>query len=79
MSALTLNELSAGKSGIIVSVGGTGALRRRLLEMGLTPKTHIYVQKVAPFGDPIEICLRGYQLTLRLDDAKNIEIMPENK
>ena len=76
---MTLNELSAGKSGVIVSVGGTGALRRRFLEMGLTPKTNVYVQKVAPFGDPIEISLRGYQLTLRMDDAKNIEICPLDK
>lgn len=71
---MTLDRLAVGKKGRIVSVGGMGALRRRLLDMGLTPKTEVMVRKVAPMGDPIELHLRGYELTLRLDDAKNIEI-----
>ncbi len=71
---MTLDRLAIGKKGRIVSVGGMGALRRRLLDMGLTPKTEVMVRKVAPMGDPIELHLRGYELTLRLDDAKNIEI-----
>ena len=71
---MTLNELEIGKSGIITAVNGEGALRRRLLDMGLTPKTKVMVRKVAPMGDPIEIHLRGYELTIRVDDAKDIEI-----
>ena len=74
---MTLDMLKVGCSGIIIHVGGEGALRRRLLDMGLTPKTRVMVRKVAPMGDPIELHLRGYELTLRLDDARNIEIEPE--
>lgn len=68
---MTLSELKIGSSGIITAVGGDGALRRRLLDMGLTPKTKVMVRKVAPLGDPIELFLRGYELTLRKEDAKN--------
>lgn len=71
---MTLNELAVGKSGIIKTVGGEGALRRRLLDMGLTPKTSVLVRKVAPLGDPIEIHLRGYELTIRCEEAKKIEL-----
>lgn len=71
---MTLDELKVGGTGIITVVGGQGALRRRLLDMGLTPKTEVFVRKVAPLGDPIELFLRGYELTIRLEDAKNIEI-----
>ncbi len=73
---MRLNQLKIGRSGIITNVNGDGAFRRRLLDMGLTPKTKIYVRKVAPLGDPIEINLRGYELTLRADDAANILITP---
>ena len=59
---------------VIETVGGKGLLRRRLLEMGLTPKTKIKVRKVAPMGDPIEVYLRSYVLTLRKDDASKIAI-----
>ncbi len=71
---MTLNELKIGEKGIITRVGGVGALRRRLLDMGLTPKTVVMVRKVAPMGDPIELHLRGYELTIRIDDAKNIDV-----
>ena len=71
---MTMDELRPGQSAWITSVGGDGALRHHLLDMGLTPKTEIVLQKVAPMGDPIQIALRGYELTLRLDEAKNIEI-----
>lgn len=71
---MTLDNLKIGRSGVITAVGGDGALRRRLLDMGLTPKTRVMVRKVAPLGDPIELYLRGYELTLRKEDAKNIEI-----
>ena len=63
-----------GASGIIKSVGGEKVLRHRLLEMGITPGTRITVKKTAPMGDPIEVLLRGYVLTLRLDDAAQIGI-----
>lgn len=76
---MRLSELKKGKSAIITKVNGEGALRRRLLDMGLTPKTKVMVRKVAPLGDPIEIHLRGYELTIRLDDAKNIEITEDEK
>jgi len=71
---MTLKDLAAGKSGIVAAVGGEKTLRRRLLEMGITPGTKITVKKVAPMGDPIELLLRGYVLTLRLDDAARIDI-----
>lgn len=74
---ITLDKIKPGHCGIIKTVGGNGALRRRLLDMGLTPKTNIRVTKVAPMGDPMELSLRGYVLTLRLADAANIEISLE--
>lgn len=74
---MTLKELAVGKSGLITAVGGEGDLRCRLLDMGLIPNTKVAVMKIAPMGDPMEIRLRGYELTLRLEDAAQIEIMPE--
>lgn len=74
---MTLKELAVGHSGRIISVGGEGLLRCRLLDMGLIPKTKVTVQKIAPMGDPMQIRLRGYELTLRLEDAAQIEIVPE--
>ena len=74
---MTLHQLSIGQSAIITKVGGEGELRYRFLDMGLIPKTKVTVTKVAPMGDPIEIRLRGYTLTLRGEDAKNIEITQE--
>ena len=71
---MKLNKLQTGTQGIITNVGGEGILRKRLLDMGLTPKTKIFIRKVAPLGDPIEVNLRGYELTLRADDAANIDI-----
>lgn len=71
---MTLDKLPIGQTRRIAAVGGEGALRRRLLDMGLTPKTLVTVQKAAPMGDPIELRLRGYELTLRLDDARNITL-----
>ena len=71
---MTLNELRTGQSGIITAVGGEGALRCRLLDMGLTPRTRVTLQKRAPMGDPVEIRLRGYELTLRVEDAQSITV-----
>ena len=74
---MTLNELKVGESAVITSVGGEGALRCRLLDMGLIPRIRVTLQKVAPMGDPIEIMVRGYELTLRVDDSKKIEVRAE--
>lgn len=71
---MTLRDLEVGKSGRVVTVGGEKVLRHRLLDMGITPRTIITVKKVAPMGDPIELLLRGYVLSLRLDDAENITV-----
>ncbi len=71
---MTLQELKVGMSARITSVGGEGALRRRLLDMGLTPGTVVYVRKIAPMGDPIEIFIRDYELTIRLEDAARIAV-----
>ena len=71
---MTLNELKTGSSGIITAVGGDGPLRCRLLDMGLIPHTRVTLQKVAPMGDPIEIRVRGYELTLRVEEARKIEV-----
>ncbi len=74
---MTLDKLTLGKNAIITSVGGEGILRLRLLDMGLTPKTAVKIVKVAPMGDPIELYVRGYSLTIRLDDAQKITVEPE--
>lgn len=71
---MTMDELKRGQSAYIRSVGGDGALRHHLLDMGLTPRTEVTLQKIAPMGDPVQIELRGYELTLRLDEARKIEI-----
>ena len=76
---MTLDQLSIGASAVITAVGGDGALRCRLLDMGLIPRTRVTLQKVAPMGDPTEIRVRGYELTLRVEEAKKIEVDGEMK
>lgn len=71
---MTVNDLQIGQSGIIGQVGGEGALRLRFLDMGLIPGTCVQLDKVAPMGDPIQIQLRGYALTIRREDAAKITI-----
>lgn len=71
---MEMDKLKPKQSAFITRVGGDGALRHHLLDMGLTPSTEITLQKIAPMGDPIQIEVRGYELTLRLDEAKKIEI-----
>ncbi|MDR3728195.1 MAG: FeoA family protein [Oscillospiraceae bacterium] len=71
---MTLDQLPIGKTAVIRQVGGQGALRCRLLDMGLIPKTRVRIQKVAPMGDPIEIHIRDYELTIRKEDASQIEV-----
>ena len=71
----TLEELSPGESGVILRVGSNrGPVKRRLVDMGLTPGTEVLVRKIAPFGDPIEVNLRGYELSLRREDARQITL-----
>jgi len=76
MKNTTLNKLRPGQAGRVVAVGGQGILKRRLIDMGITPGISVLVRKVAPLGDPIEINLRGYELSIRKDDAKNITVEP---
>ena len=71
---MNLFEAKIGQTVKITAVNGQGALRRRLLDMGLTPNTKVTIRKVAPMGDPIEIRVRGYELTLRKADARLIEV-----
>ena len=71
---MTLDTLPLNRDAIITAVGGEGPLRCRLLDMGLTPRTLVTLRKVAPMGDPIEIHIRGYELTLRVDDARQITV-----
>ena len=73
---MKLNELTAGKSGRVVSIGGEGALRQHFLDMGLIPGVEVTMIKLAPMGDPMELRLHGYELTLRLADAEKIGIDP---
>ena len=70
----TLRDVKVGKSAKIIKVHGEGALRRRIMDMGLTKGTEVYVRKVAPLGDPLELNVRGYELSVRKADAEMIEI-----
>ena len=71
---MTLDLLPLGQEAVITDVGGGGALRCRLLDMGLIPRTAVRVEKTAPLGDPIELRVRGYALSLRKEDARNIQV-----
>lgn len=70
----TLREVRIGESAIIKRLHGEGALKRRIMDMGLTKGTEVYVRKVAPLGDPMELTVRGYELSVRKSDAENIEV-----
>lgn len=69
-----LSKFGIGEKGIIKAVHGEGAVRRRLFDMGITPGAEVYLRKKAPLGDPIEISLRGYELTLRKAEAAQVEM-----
>ena len=75
---MTLKELKIGESAIITEVGGEGALRQHFLDMGVIPGAEVTLIKYAPMGDPMELLIHGYTLTLRLDDAKKIGIDPDS-
>ncbi|BEH91808.1 MAG: ferrous iron transport protein A [Turicibacter sp.] len=68
----TLKDVKIGETAIVTKLNGMGALRRRIMDMGITKGTSIYLRKVAPLGDPIEVTVRGYELSLRKEDAENI-------
>ena len=73
---MTLNQLPVGKTAVITKVDGEGALRCRLLDMGIIPRTEVTVRGFAPLGDPLEIRIRDYTLTIRKEDAEKIEVKP---
>ena len=76
---MTLKELKAGQTGRVITVGGEGALRQHFLDMGVIPGVEITVDKLAPMGDPMELVIHGYKLTLRIDDASKIDVTPCEK
>ena len=70
----TLRDVAVGQSSTVLKIHGEGALKRRIMDMGITKGTDIFVRKVAPLGDPIEITVRGYELSIRKDDADILEM-----
>ncbi len=72
---MTLNELEPGKFGKVVKLNETGSLKYRMIDMGIIPGTVIFMRRTAPLGDPIQINLKGYELSIRKSDAKKIEIV----
>lgn len=73
----TLREVKVGETATVVKLHGEGATKRRIMDMGLTKGTEVYIRKVAPLGDPVEITIRGYELSIRKADAELIEIEKE--
>ncbi|PKM62191.1 MAG: ferrous iron transport protein A [Firmicutes bacterium HGW-Firmicutes-21] len=70
----TLREVKCGETVLVRKLNGEGALKRRIMDMGITKGTEVFVRKVAPLGDPIEINVRGYELSIRKSEAENIEV-----
>ena len=70
----TLRDVKIGEKATVVKLHGEGAVRRRIMDMGITKQTEVYVRKVAPLGDPIEVTVRNYELSLRKEDAEMIEV-----
>ena len=71
----TLKDVKVGESCTVARLTGSGALKRRIMDMGLTKGTRVYVRKVAPLGDPLELSVRGYELSIRKDEAASIEVV----
>ena len=71
---MTLKEVKPGTTVKVVKISGEGAIKRRIMEMGLTKGVEVFVRKVAPLGDPIEVNVRGYELTIRKSEAENIDV-----
>jgi ferrous iron transport protein B len=76
---MNLKELEIGKSAVVSSVGGDGALRQHFLDMGIIPGVEVVIVKYAPRGDPMEVQIHGYELTLRLADAEKIGVVPADQ
>lgn len=72
---MVLRDIKTGASAVVAKIHGEGAVRRRIMDMGITKGAEVYVRKVAPLGDPIEITVRGYELSIRKEDAGQIEVM----
>ena len=72
---MTLREVPVHTTVKVVKINGEGAFRRRIMDMGITKNSEIYVRPVAPLGDPVEITVRGYELSLRRDDAESVEVV----
>lgn len=68
----TLKQVKCGETVTVAKLGGEGALKRRIMDMGITKGTPVFVRKVAPLGDPVEVTVRGYELSIRKGDAENI-------
>ncbi len=75
---MNLKEAKIGSTVAVLKIGGEGAVRRRIMDMGLTKGTKVTVRKVAPLGDPIELTVRGYELSIRKEDAEKIEVTEAN-
>ena len=71
---MTLKEIPCGKTVRVTKLNGEGPVKRRIMDMGITKGTEIYVRKVAPLGDPVEVTVRGYELSLRREDAQMVEV-----
>ena len=71
---MTLNELEVGRTSKVVRINGDGAVKRRIMDMGITKGTEVPVRMIAPLGDPIELTVRGYELSIRKDEASRIEV-----
>lgn len=70
----TLQDVAVGRSAVVLRLHGTGAVKRRMMDMGITRGTEIFVRKIAPLGDPLELTVRGYELSLRKADAATVEV-----
>jgi len=75
---MTLKEAKTGQTVTVVKLNGEGAVKRRIMDMGITKGVEIYVRKVAPLGDPVEVTVRGYELSVRKADAEMVEVVIKN-
>lgn len=71
---MTLGEAKVGSTVVVTNIDGDGAYKRRIMDMGITKGTELYIRKVAPLGDPVEITVRGYELSVRKEDAKCVQV-----
>lgn len=71
----TLKDVKVGETAVVAKLHGTGAVKRRIMDMGITKGVSVYVRKVAPLGDPMELTVRGYELSVRKADAQTIEVL----